>query len=65
MVFFQKQTEGLVIEILDELDTPAIREEIGNYIDSVQIPFSFEPEEEFRVKLTLGSISIVENLFDD
>ena len=57
--------EGLVIEILDELDTSAIREEIGSYIDSMQIPFSFEPEEEFRVKLTLKSISIVENLFDD
>lgn len=57
--------KGLVIEILDELDTLAIREEIGNYIDSMQIPFSFEPEEEFKVKLTLKSISIVENLFDD
>ena len=57
--------EGLVIEILDGSNTSAIREEIGSYIDSVQIPFSFEPEEEFKIKLTLGSIGIFENLFDN
>ena len=57
--------EDLIVEIVDESGTSAIREEIGTHIDSVQIPFTFEPEEEFKIKLTLGGIGIVENLFDD
>lgn len=55
--------EGLTIEILDESEAIAIRKEVESDIDSVQIPFSFEPEEEFKIRFTLENISITENLF--
>ena len=56
--------EGLVIEILDEQEI-ALREEVESYTDSMQIPFSFEPEEQFKIRLTLENISITENLFNN
>lgn len=55
--------EGLIIEILDESEAIAIRKEVESDIDSMQIPFSFEPEEQFTIRFTLENISITENLF--
>lgn len=57
--------EGITIEILDESEAIALKEEVESDIDSVQIPFSFEPEEEFKIKFTLKNISIIENLFNN
>ena len=52
--------EGLIIEIIDERQAIAIRKEVESYIDSIQIPFGFEPQEQFKIKLTLENISITE-----
>ena len=57
--------EGLVIEILDEPEVNSLRQEVDSYTDSIQIPFSFKPEEQFKIRLTLENISVTENLFDN
>ena len=56
--------DGLAIEILDSSDEIALHEEVDSYTDSQEIPFIFEPEDQFKVKFILNNISVVENLFE-
>ena len=52
--------EGLIIEIIDERQAIALREEVEGYTDSIQIPFGFEPQEQFKIRLTLENINVTE-----
>ena len=52
--------EGLVIEIIDEREAIAITKEVEGYTDSIQIPFGFEPQEQFKIRLTLENINVTE-----
>ena len=57
--------EGLVIKVLDEQDSVSLSKEVESYADSVQIGFSFDPQGQFKIELTLENINITENLFEN
>lgn len=55
---------GLQLNILEESDAIALSAQAKNYVDSLQLKFSFNLAEEFKIKIILDDLSAIENLFD-